>query len=183
MTQVNPINEIFIATNPEQNQVKQLGATSIWIDRAFNPHATELVTQEGVVKALPLRKTNLDIAVGDKVYTHHFLTDDDQKVENHYRILPTSLYCKIVDNEIVAIGEWNLCEPITETKKYLEHSVTHQNKFKAILSHASQKLKQHEGKMIYFTTNSDYEIIVEGKKYFRIHDWDIIAIQENSNHN
>ncbi len=184
-----PIRDrVFIAADPFKNTVKDSG---IVIDNAFERYATEHVTQEGTVLQPPQKLSNgkeIEIERGDYVYTHHFLCDPDQKVQygqhSFYQLLYELVHCKVKDGEVTMIGDWNLIDPITKEETITKSGIIlpvfeKDNEPKlGIARHLSpymQSLGVKPDEEVYFTSNSDYEIIIEGTTYWRMRDRDIIG--------
>ncbi len=110
---------------------------------------------------------------GDVVYCHHFLNDESaKKVVNGlkcYEMDINDIYLKIVDGEIKMLGEWLLIEPIIEEKfgrKFAEPNV-------GILRYG---VDEYIGCKIAFEKNSDYELLVEDKTYYRIRKSDLLGV-------
>jgi co-chaperonin GroES (HSP10) len=189
-------DKVFILADKDKNARKQLGDTGveILIDTAFEPHATENVTQEGIVLQPPSRLSSgkkVEIERGDYVYTHHFLCDDDQQIEHEgqkfFQLIYEYVHCKVKDGEITMVGDWNLIEPWEEPEEVTPAGIILPNFDKpetpnmGIARHITDYMKDlgvEEGDKVYFTKNSDYEMIVEGVTYWRMRDQDIIGIAE-----
>lgn len=186
-------DKVFIQANPTKNSVKKFDSgLEIHIDTAFEPHATEHVTQEGYVIAAPKKLSSgkpIEIKRGDYVYTHHFLCDEDQKVEldgeKFYQLIYEYIHCKVENGKITMVGDWNLIEPWEEPEEVSPGGIILVNLNKpetpniGIARHITDYMREmgvKEGDKIYFTKNSDYEMIVEGETYWRMRDQDIIGI-------
>lgn len=192
-----PIRDVvFIEADPKKNAIKHLApGVDIIIDTAFEPHATENVTQDGVVLQPPSKLRGgerVDLKAGDKVYTHHFLCDEDQSLElegkKFYQLAYQMCYCRIREGKMKMLGDWNFIEPPKKEKEKTTNSGIIYNLAPAskepqvgIARHINEKMREwgvSEGDSVYFTINSDYEILVEGKKYWRMRNVDIIGIKE-----
>lgn len=186
-----PIKEfVYIEADPEKNLYKDLGnGKKIWIDPAFNPHEKENCTQDGIVKYLPLKLTNkkeIKLKVGDHVYCHHFLCDKDHlseiSGEKLYRLPYDMIYCIINSNgKIEMLDRWNFVEPLEkkEPSAIIFSPFQKKETLKGILKHTNPAKKEEgakEGDTIYFTRESDYEMIIEGEVFFRMNNEDIIAV-------
>jgi len=185
-------DRVFIQADRTKNSIKKIGDSEVVIDTAFEPHAAEHVTQEGVVLEAPGRLTSkkpIEVQRGDYVYTHHFLCDEDQQVElegkKFYQLIYEYIHCKIKDGKITMVGDWNLIEPYEPPDKVspggiiLVHLEKDSEPKIGIARHTTEYIKEmgvKPGDKIYFTKNSDYEMIVEGKTYWRMRDRDIIGI-------
>ena len=189
-----PIRDyVFIRADKDKAKNKTLaGGINIVIDTRFNPHHAGNVTQDGIVEYVPAKLSNkqkIEIKKGDKVFCHHFLCDEENQVEANgeilYHIIYESIFCKIVEEKIEMLGEHCLVEPTNEEKKssliITPDSAIKESKNIGILRHMNKKLAEQgakKGDTVAFTANSDYDIEVEGKKYYCMKDKDIIAVLE-----
>ena len=189
-----PIKDVvFIQANPNKNATRKLTEdVEIVIDTAFHPHATEYVTQEGKVINPPTKLSNkkpVELKAGDYVYTHHFLCDEDQSLEldgkKFYQLHYELVHCIVNKGKIKMLSDWNLIEPIEKKEQTTESGlvIVRLDNPKEPLSgtarHISKGLKDlgvKKGDKIYFSKDSDYEIIIEGKTYYRMRDRDILGI-------
>lgn len=170
--------------------------SGIVIDQRFNPLETKFVTQDGIVEDAP---QGSGLVKGDTVYCHHFLTNDDNRVEGDlYRIRKDDIYCKVEGDKLTMIGEWNFCEPIIEDGDYevftdkesrqkmsrsasgviMNVNVQHDSKRArvVVLSDAAKDLGIEDKDIVMYRKDCDYEMEVEGKTYFRIRTKDIEAV-------
>ena len=127
--------------------------------------------QKAVVKYA--NENNDNLQVGDVVYCHHFLNDESSKKKIKgivcYEMDINEVYLKLVDGEINMLGEWLLVEPIIEEKfgrKFAEPNV-------GILRYGDEP---YIGKKIAFEKNSNYELDVEGKTYYRIRKSELLGV-------
>lgn len=185
-------NTVFIQADPMLNAGRTLGDTKIVIDQEFEPHATEHVTQEGTVLSAPQKldsKKSIDLKRGDYVYTHHFLCDaDEREVINgvgFYKMMYEMIHCIVKDGKITMLNDWNFIDPYKEPEEVTKSGIILVKLAKdkdpkiGIARHISDYMKDmgvKSGDKIYFTRDSDYEMIVEGKIYWRMRDRDIIGI-------
>jgi co-chaperonin GroES (HSP10) len=185
---------IYIKADKNKNHTKTLqGGTEIWIDPLFNRHSTELVTQDGEVVYISSKITGeypLDIKVGDKVYTHHFLCDPENEVEVNgellYQIAYRSIYCVIDNGEIRMIQDYNLIEPIVEDEAefttpagILTKSTPDVVKLIGIARHVCPELAEQgvePGDKVVYRSVADYEMHIEGKTYYKMETRDIQAV-------
>jgi len=189
------IDTVLIRADPEMNLTKSLGVNKltgeeikVWIDPAFNPHASEHVTQEGEIVTVPHNLSKkfgeIDIQAGDYVFCHHFLTDKDASIDgNVFRLDYGLIYGKRVDKGIEMIGAWNFLETIEEidTRSFVPEA------FKKNISsttgtakYLSKKMQGQlkEGDTVIFRKNMNYSMFVDGTEYLRVHDNDLCATLE-----
>lgn len=136
---------------------------------------------------------DIDIKVGDKVYVHHFVSQDDMQVVSSGRTLYKADYnhiiCVVRGEEIFPTEKWILASPIMESeedtyvnvgdvkiytkmkteKKYLMSKVE-------AVSNQAKKAGYDPGQTIIHPTFSEYAIKVEGKDMFRMHIDDVYAV-------
>lgn len=189
-TTFQPIRDfVFIETDPEKNRYKDLGnGKKIWIDPAFEPHSTEHCTHDGIVKYLPKKLSNkkkIELKIGDRVFCHHFLTDEDNLTkitgEELYRFTYEMIYCKY-NGKIEMLDGWNFVEPIEKEKpsSIIINPFKKKDTLKGILKHtnpAMRELGAREDDVIYFSKASDYEMKAEGELFYRMSNEDIIAVE------
>jgi len=182
-------DRVFIFADPLMNTVSESG---IVIDNAFEQYATEHVTQEGTVLQPPQKLSNgqeIEIKRGDYVYTHHFLCDPTQRVQygdhSFYQLTYELIHCKVKNGKITMVGDWNLIDPIEEKEKVTKSGIIlpvfkkDKEPKLGVARHLSSYMKElgvKPGDKVYFTANSDYEMIVEGVTYWRMRDRDIIGV-------
>lgn len=130
----------------------------------------EIQSQKAIVK-YPTYGSKL--MVGDIVYCHHFLNDESakKKIDNVvcYEMDIEEIYCRIKDGEIDMLGEWLLIEPI-EKKGII---VNQKEVNVGILRFGCEDFI---GDKVAFEKNSDYELEVEGKKYYRVRKSELLGV-------
>ena len=192
---------VFIRANPTKNAVKQIApGVEIIVDQTYEPHSMTHVTQDGIIEYLPkgfsldyqkdIDFQVMELEVGDHVYCHHFLCDEhvrttkvDKNGNGLYYLLYGEVYCAIRDGKINMIGEWNLVDPVKiEAPKSAAGIITQvQQKMeplKGIARHINERLRDlgiNKGDEIFFDADSDYEMMVEGKMYYRMQNTYILG--------
>ncbi len=190
---------VYIEADKYSKETVDHDGLELYNDISYNPLATENVTQHGVVLTSCVtayhsvfgNELNVEVEPGDKVYTHHFLTDTDNEREfngkKYYEMLYENLYCKISKGSIVMLNEWNFVTPV-ETKAE-EHGFGIISKMHAgnelrvgVINHTSKSLRErgiNSGDKVYFKRKREYKIDVEGDTYYRIETNDILCKYEN----
>lgn len=161
--------------------------------KKFNKYDAHIVTQDGVVCAVPKRvngSEEYDIKLGDHVFGTHFMCDQEKEItvngETYYANSYDSLYCTEKDGEITMLGRWNFVVPIYEPLNkikttsgiFLTHVHEELNNMGKIV-HLSKKMKEEGvkvGDIVTFPNDRECEIIVNDEMYYRICDDDIIAV-------
>lgn len=188
------INElVYVDTDKTSNYKKD----NFTIDHEYNQFREDIVTQSGTVVSVPLKASNsfinnseldIELEAGDKVYTHHFLTHEDNEItfngKKVYSIRYEECYCRIRNGELQMLNEWNFIEPIKENEKDIKigsfkiKNEAEDDTKKGIVKYASKKLKSvgvNVGDTIFFKKDCDKKIIVEGEVLFRVNSRDIVA--------
>lgn len=188
------INELVYVDTDKSANYK---VDNFTIDHEYEQFREDIVNQSGIVVSVPFKASNsyinnssldIELEVGDKVYTHHFLTHEDNEIifngKKVYSIRYEDCYCKVNDGNIEMLNEWNFIEPIKEKEEdikigsfFLKNEAENDTK-KGIVKYASKKLKSvgvNVGDTIFFKKDCDKKIIVEGETLFRVNSRDIVA--------
>ena len=189
------VNELVYVDTDKTSNYKVNNAFTI--DHEYNRFREDIVTQSGIVVSVPLKATNsyinnslldIELEVGDKVYTHHFLThEDNETIFNGKKVYSTryeECYCRIRNGELEMLNEWNFIEPIKEKESdikigsFMIKNEAEDDTKKGIVKYASKKLRKvgvNIGDTIFFKKDCDKKIIVEGETLFRVNSRDIVA--------
>jgi len=178
---------VYVNADKDKKSVRN----GIHIDTRYNPMDKDNITQDGVVYSACFKAFNsyygneIDVEVkpGDVVYTHHFLThEDNERVigdKTYYEIKYEDLYCKISDNEIEMLNEWNLVTAIDKDIAKTDNGIMLEVMAKkeartAIVQHPNRKSGLYPGDKVLFKTGREYEITIGIHTYYRINTKDII---------
>lgn len=144
-----------------------------------------------------------NIEVGDRIHFHYTAIDLDSRIEYQgetlYAVPYEMVWCKVKDGELSMVGGRIFCEELpyddvqeievngvkikarlSKSGIVLEMNVKHDLN-KARLVHIGTPMKDQPtldvkpGDTIYYATDSDFENIIEGKKYFCMMQEDILA--------
>ncbi len=187
-------NIVYVQADKTKKSKITIGGIEMYVDTTYNPLATENVTQDGKVFSVCLEAKDsifehplpIEIAPGDHVYTHHFLTHADSEREfegkKYYETMYENMYCKIVNGKIVMLNDWNFVSAIDADQEVVGEVIVDVKKRKqhrtGIIKHLSKSLAARgskEGDKIIFKKGREYRIIVEGTEYYRISTNDIIC--------
>lgn len=193
-----PKNVCLISADKNRDvEIKFKGGTTLILPpsvKKFNEYESHIVTQDGIVKAVPTRLNQdkiLDVSIGDHVYGHHFMCIDEKVVniegEKLYANDYDSLYCKVDDNgEVVMLGQWNFVVPVFECLDDIQTPtgilLTYKHKAQSNLgkvihlSHDLIELGVQENDVVIFKKNCEYEILISDKMFYRIRTKDIVGI-------
>lgn len=169
------------------------------MDEEFIPDDDSLIAYDGIIQAIPVALTkkseiDIDVKVGDHVYFNHLCTEPgnrrDYKGEECYwfnyqkdytTYVTTNLYCKVVDGEIVMLGDWNLIEiEKVKEKEYSSNIIVPVSSLVkkenvGFMKCVSPKSSLVKGDRVYVDSETVYTIYIEGKSYYIVSDRDILA--------
>lgn len=156
----------------------------------YEKYHHDFAVQSGIVKHLPSKTScgNMELQVGDFVYCHHYLTDDENEIIMDgvpmYSMNYDNVYCAIRDEKIFMLKGWNFLMPEnneTKTKGGLFWKPeTKYNEKYAYMAHPSELSKElgiEDGMKVHFKKGAHYKMWVQGELYYRIHDEHLIAIE------
>lgn len=177
--EIVPIGEfLYLKADKDKNNTFDVNGKTIYFPENFKQYQTEITTHDAIVAASPVDY----IKPGDKVYAHHHLTHpSNERIiggELYYQLQLNQIYC-VVSDGIQCYNGWNLVEPTlakNDSNLKLHKFDTDKSDRYAIVAHPDINATHLEkGQEIAFLPDMDYEIIVEGKKYFRIRTDCIVA--------
>ena len=191
-----PINGVcYLFVEDNKKSTLKHGTLTLHLRTDYEPYHIDNCVQDGIVRHIPdnLPAEYANIKVGDKVYTHHFLINEKNLVEINGEPMRTiqydQIYC-IIHSEgmLEMLGKWNLLEPIKEDESnfktagglLLKPEIGNIERY-GIIRYSNTELLDTGAKIgdkVTMRKNSEYEIEVEGKRYFRVHNDDILAVIE-----
>lgn len=168
----------------------QIGGKTFILDSIFRPLWNAV--QFGDVEAAD---ESCDVLPGDKVYMHHFVLEKEHIMPIDGKKLSwveyNQIYCRVRDEKIKMLGDYLLVEPMTYSHPSIKSDI---GGFKmtskadneeveriGIAAHLSDSCLQaglKVGDIILFGKNCEYDIVVENKKYYRMHKGDVITVIE-----
>ncbi len=172
--------------------IKGVDGQALFLDIDYNKY--HHAVQNGIVEFCPGRisasqSNDIPLVQGDKVYFHHFIVQKDNLYLNegkeYYKCDHRDIYCVIRDGKINMLEEWILCVPVLEPEEnffkgglYLKP--TRENlPFRATIKHVSKLAKEaglNVGDEIIYRADADYEMPIEGDKYYRMKFHNVVAI-------
>lgn len=193
---------VYVEVDKEANHTLNVDGLVLEKDTRYDEFSIYNRTQYGKVIAVPLVATNsylkgdrsipIELEVGDIVYSHHFIThEDNERIINGkkvYEIRYEDCYCKEKDGELVSLNEWNLITPIDEDESklkygefYLKEDLDKETDL-GVVKLSSKRLKisgVNDSDTVLFKHKRNYPIIVQGKLYYRVNTRDIVAQKIN----
>ncbi len=173
--------------------VVKIGDKTITIDPAFNPY--RYAVQVGEVVAVPFKIdrdfiSDFEIKVSDKIHMHHFCISHDNAQEVNgeilYAVKYRDIYCVVRDGKILPCQDYVFLSEVLEDEsncksksglwlKSTQDPMPLVGKVEATCKKAMED-GIIVGEHVRFLKNSDYEIIIENKKYYRMKAQRIIAL-------
>jgi co-chaperonin GroES (HSP10) len=190
---LKPMNKRVILKLDERikNKVK-LGGYEFHIDTAFRQFHNAVQNAEVVAAG-----DGCDLKPGNKVYCHHFVLDNENKLpfkDGHYSWVEyNNVYCKMIDGEPEMLSDWLLVEPVTaDNEQFFDKSeyglilstkqgTTFLDRI-GIIKHISEngfKAGLREGDKVIFGKNCEYDLNIDGKIYFRMEIRDVITVLDD----
>src|SRR5690242_20529507 len=121
-------NSYLISADPNKHSKR---ASGIEIDTSWNKY--DWATQDGIIESTPTYiekspngttkkyRDDVEVCIGDKVYFHHFIVQEDMKITNgdkvYYNIPRYHMYCVVKNSNIVMLDYWVLVSPIVEKEE------------------------------------------------------------------
>ena len=190
---IKPLRDTYLISADETANEKT--ASGLYIDPTWDKYKNAV--QVGVIESLPLSisksyNNDVEIDIGDKVYFHHFVIQDDNYLmdgdKKLFKLPRYHLYCVVKDGKIIVVDDWILVSPILETEeditkqygtlKLYTKAVPDKKMFMATVEHISTQGVREGfkiGDTIVYRTDADYEIKIEGKEYYRMKTKNVVA--------
>jgi len=178
----------IVSRERRSNDSVMVGGIEFALDTAFRKYWH-------TVQMAEVQTTNRDdLKFGDIVWVHHFV--DDQILpwgENLSFVEYSQVYCRMRKNEIETLGNFLLVEPITygdlgtarnENGLILSTKSEKENADRIgvarLLSDRAKEFGLNDGDRVLFNRNCEYEILVDGKIYYRMELQDVICTIDKS---
>ncbi len=174
------------------------GGLELYVDSRFNEF--EHRVNEATVVCSPV-KHNTGVEVGDTLYFHHLVVINDGQPltgdDNHYLVRydpnhtvnnQAIAYKSAESGHIYSLGGWTLLSPVEEGADPGEQSdlielvkLTDSPVRKARVAFNApwvEELGLSVGDVVGIKKNRDYELTIDGDKYFRVRAEDILYVEE-----
>tara|TARA_A100000172_G_scaffold77977_1_gene62987 strand:+ start:125 stop:703 length:579 start_codon:yes stop_codon:yes gene_type:complete len=189
---MRPIRDYyFIKVEKIHEDTIIVNGKELFMDTSFDElkHAR----QYGTVVALPVglpKGLKLDVKVGDKVYCHHFLTSEENRVKFHddekiFSIHWTYMYARVRKGKLKMLHQWNFVkQKVEDESNYVSNSGIYLKPeaedielhgYVEYMNKDLKKLGVKKGDEVVFSENSEYDMIIEGEKLLRMRNFDILA--------
>lgn len=168
-----------------------VGGVEMYLDSSYNPMHN--ARQHGTIVGLPGAvhpAAKMDIQIGDIAYFHHFVIEESNRVSYHeeedvFQAHFSQIYCVVRDGEIIMQSHWNFVEQKEENEEDIKtksglyfKSNNGDVELYGYLRHTNDWMLSNGGDLgdeVVFSKNSEYDMEVEGKKYLRMRNIDILA--------
>lgn len=170
----------------EENIVILPDGKELWLDTSFDRYVN--ARQYGIVKHVSktiIKRVDDGITIkkGDKVYFHHFCIDEKVSSEfgegNIYKVNYEQIYCYIRDGKITMTMDYVFVEPVQLEDKIGNIYIKSKESVKrGKVKHTNQFSKDDgfkNGDEVLFIKNANYDMIIEGERFFRMKNSDILA--------
>jgi co-chaperonin GroES (HSP10) len=189
------IKDIFLVKlNKLVEDTVTVNGVEMYLDSSYDPMAFARQYGEVLITPEKLSSKYMDVQVGDRIYFHHFVADQKNKLiedEDGNFILQVNanqIYCAVRDGEIIMQNFWCFVEKKTEPEEnfktksgiFLKATVEVED-LRGYLRHGNQEIIDYGAKIgdeVVFTENSEYSMNVEGKELLRMRNIDILAVIE-----
>lgn len=164
--------------------------TELWLDTEIDRlwHAR----QHGIVRfaaphSIKRVEDNIQLVDGDKVYFHHFVINETIELDGDtfYKANINQIYALERDGKIIMLQDYIFVEPVTngdqiETESGIiigqEEEITNQGIVKHVNQFTEKVIDMKVGDRILFKKNSNYKMNVGDNKYYRMRDYDALAV-------
>jgi co-chaperonin GroES (HSP10) len=175
----------IVSMEKRVNDVVMVGGQEFILDSMFRHYWNTIHMAEVISSGLE------ELEPKDIIYVHHFVNAPEQKLSMQGDLSfveRTQVYCRIRNNELMTLGNFILVEPVTygdtgiiKEKKGLLLSTKSPNEkiekvgIAALLSDNAKAAGLKNGDKILFDKNCEYEMLIEGKLYYRMEIRDVIT--------
>lgn len=188
---MKPIKESFwVKIEKEVEDTIEIGGMELYRDTSYDP--MKLTRQYGIVYATPAKPIDgVDVQEGDKIWFHHFVASDVNKVEyieeeNIYHVWINQAYMVERDGVMIPIGNWNFVsqeiqgEQVSSSGLITSHGNT-EVLHRGDIIYMNDWMKEQgveKGDRVVFTENSEYDMDINGVSLLRMRNLDILGTYE-----
>jgi len=162
-----------------------VGGRELLLDPVFREYWNTVQMAEVVTSDLT------ELEHGDVVYVHHFVNSPEQRlpIKGNMSVLESNqIYCRSRNDEMEVLGNFILVEPITygdaglskEEGGLILTSKSPKEKMEKVgvvglIGASAKSYGLNIGDKVLFNKNCEYEILVDGKLYYRMELRDVIT--------
>lgn len=173
----------IISTDSPYNNTTELG---LIVNTEITERDAQFVNRIGVVEAIPEVGENLGIDVGDEIIVHHNVFRVHYDLQRNLSLganyIDEGLY-HVSEDQIFAYrrkeGSWRALPGycfVSPIRNEEEWRISDEVENKGVLTYASDgtdKLGVSIGDTVGFTSNSEYEFVIEKQRLYRVYSHDI----------
>ena len=198
MKRKGPLGQyLIVELEKETENTTIINGKEIWLDteleRAWHARQYGNIIHPTLNPKPGYKKDNVypTLKEGEKVYFHHFVMDErfQQRIDSvedkkTYKAHIDQVYCVIRKGEPVMLQDFIFVEPVIEPEEnYMSSSgfmikpepeVMEREGVVRYVNEFSEDLGVKVGDHIYFESGCNYEIDVEGKKYYRMRNENVL---------
>ena len=191
LKKMKPIKDIYwIEVVKQTEDTFTLNGVEMYRDTSYDP--MRLARQFGTVYEVPIHN-NLDIQKGDKIWFHHFVATDANKVKyiddkEVYQATRDQIYLVERDGEMIPIGVWNFIKQERKEAEKTESGIFLETSASDVELHGhavyindwmkDQGVKK--GDRVFFSENSEYDMNINGESLLRMRNFDILGVYEGA---
>jgi len=187
-------NKCILEFNDTSTQRELDGGGTLHLASFWDP--LKHTNQDAIIRQVPvglnqhLEGKEVEVEPGDKVYVHHFICTPDNWYEidgkNYAELGYSHIYCKIKDEDIVMIQDYILIDRAYEDEStcispgglWLKEKPDEMQQV-GIVKHVNPNSNLKPGDKVIYSRLSDYEMTIEGERYLKMRDKDVIGIIES----
>jgi len=181
----------FVKVEKTHEDTIEVNGRELFLDVSYNDmkHARQYGTVIALPNGLP-KGLKLDIKEGDKIYCHHFLASEGNRVKFHeeknvYSIHWGHIYARVRKGKLKMIHHWNFIkQKVEDESNYMTKSgiftkpEAEDEELYGYVEYMNDGLKDlgvKRGDEVIFSKNSEYDMKIEGEKLLRMRNFDILA--------
>ena len=188
---MKPIKDLYwIEVVKQTEDTIMLNGVELYRDTSYDP--MKLARQFGVVYETPMQN-DLNIQKGDKVWFHHFVATDSNKVKyiddkDVYQANKSQIYLVERDGEMIPIGVWNFIKQERKEAEKTESGIFLETSASDVELHGhavyiNDWMKEQgvkKGDRVFFSENSEYDMNINGESLLRMRNFDILGVYERA---
>tara|TARA_R110002020_G_scaffold63770_7_gene169855 strand:- start:7167 stop:7736 length:570 start_codon:yes stop_codon:yes gene_type:complete len=186
---MKPIKDYYwVKVEKETEDTIEINGVEMYRDTSYDP--MKLARQFGTIYKTPIHSPEgADLEEGDKVWFHHFIPTEVNKVkyadsENVYQAQIQHIYLRERDGEYKAVGDWNFVEQEVKEPEQTASGIILETEGKDVELHGKtvfinswmEEQGVEEGDRVFFSENSEYDMNIDGRSLLRMRNFDILAV-------
>jgi len=189
---MRPIRDyFFVKVEKTHEDTIELNGRELFLETSYND--MQYARQYGIVVGVPTALSNgisMDVKEGDKVYCHHFLISEENRLTYHdeekvFKVHCSHVYARVRKGKIKMLNHWNFVKQkvedeskyITDSGIYMKPEAENEELY-GYIEYMNDEMKEmglKKGDEVVFSKNSEYDMNIEGDKLLRMRNFDILA--------